>query len=228
VPQSPWSINDTKPNANTRPHSVSENNSHCINNLESGLPICFDEEKRKGRSSVEEIVAEAVKISLRANLCRMHACGREDIDVRCLGNGRPFALEVLGARELPTPELLQEAVTFVMEKRGLNSQGDIELLFLREEGRDLWEGMQTSAEEKKKGYCCVAWSASPLTRQDLDRLEQVCRNGPYCKPDKEGKMSLEVNNIFYLYIIYNILLRNEIINKFWVLSKYIKIYSFFF
>ena len=51
--------------------------------------------ERKGRNSIEEIVGEAVRIALRAKECRMHPCGREDIDVRVLGNGRPFALEVI-------------------------------------------------------------------------------------------------------------------------------------
>ena len=41
--------------------------------------------QRKGRYSVEEILSEAVCASLRASTCRIHACGREDIDVRCLG-----------------------------------------------------------------------------------------------------------------------------------------------
>jgi tRNA U54 and U55 pseudouridine synthase Pus10 len=35
--------------------------------------------------SVEEILSEAVLKSLKASSCKMHACGREDIDVRCLG-----------------------------------------------------------------------------------------------------------------------------------------------
>lgn len=41
--------------------------------------------ERRGRNSVEEIVSEQVVKILRARSCRMHACGREDIDVRCLG-----------------------------------------------------------------------------------------------------------------------------------------------
>ena len=40
---------------------------------------------RKGRCSVEEIINSVVKEHLQAAECRMHPCGREDIDVRCLG-----------------------------------------------------------------------------------------------------------------------------------------------
>lgn len=40
---------------------------------------------RKGRCSVEEIINSVVKEFLQAEEVRMHPCGREDIDVRCLG-----------------------------------------------------------------------------------------------------------------------------------------------
>ena len=42
---------------------------------------------RKGRNSVEEIVTEAIGRSVEAgtNDLKMHGCGREDIDVRMLG-----------------------------------------------------------------------------------------------------------------------------------------------
>ena len=36
-------------------------------------------------TSVEEIVTEAVMKSLKGSSCKLHPCGREDIDVRCLG-----------------------------------------------------------------------------------------------------------------------------------------------
>ena len=36
-------------------------------------------------SSVEEIVTESVMRTLQGSSCKMHPCGREDIDVRCLG-----------------------------------------------------------------------------------------------------------------------------------------------
>lgn len=40
---------------------------------------------RKGRYSVEEIICNAVNHFLACNHSRLHGCGREDIDVRCLG-----------------------------------------------------------------------------------------------------------------------------------------------
>jgi len=52
------------------------------NNLDvDNMPL----QHRKGRNSVEEIISHAVQKVLQCAECRLHACGREDIDVRCLG-----------------------------------------------------------------------------------------------------------------------------------------------
>eukprot|EP00606_Chrysophyceae_sp_TOSAG23-5_P000777 GSChrysophyteH2.ASY1.ANO1.1353.1 assembled CDS len=133
---------------------------------------------RKGRYSVEEFISEAVQFVLGATSCRMHACGREDIDVRCLGNGRPFCMQVSGAKTVPTEALLQQAVAFVSQRQGLNVDGDVDLVLLREAHRTVWEGMQKAAEEKDKGYACVVWTANAITKADLARFHQQCQKTP--------------------------------------------------
>lgn len=62
----------------------------------------------------------------------VHHSGREDIDVRMLGNGRPFVVEVLEAKEAPTQEIIQQAVDFVSAGRGLNVDQDVDVLILEE------------------------------------------------------------------------------------------------
>ncbi len=47
------------------------------------------------RSSIEGIIGERMKELSCAEDYRFHGAGREDIDVRMLGNGRPFILELL-------------------------------------------------------------------------------------------------------------------------------------
>ncbi|CAK9067804.1 tRNA pseudouridine synthase Pus10 (Hup10) (Coiled-coil domain-containing protein 139) (tRNA pseudouridine 55 synthase) (Psi55 synthase) (tRNA pseudouridylate synthase) (tRNA-uridine isomerase), partial [Durusdinium trenchii] len=58
------------------------------------------EGERKGEGSVEEDLAQPVAKHLGASEVRFHAEGREDIDVRMLGAGRPFVLEVRNARRV--------------------------------------------------------------------------------------------------------------------------------
>ena len=44
--------------------------------------------------SVQDLIGEPIREALDAHDTSFHGMGREDIDVRCLGSGRPFVLEV--------------------------------------------------------------------------------------------------------------------------------------
>ena len=53
---------------------------------------------RLGRTSVQEAVEAWLLPALRADSLKFVTAGREDMDVRMLGRGRPFVMEVLNAR----------------------------------------------------------------------------------------------------------------------------------
>ena len=147
-------------------------------------------DERKGRSSVEEIVSEAIAACLQAKGCKMHPCGREDIDVRCLGNGRPFVVEVSQALAWPLDTHVAAALAQINACAGLNSAGDVEVSMLSVCGRSVWEQMQAVAEEKRKAYSCVCWSAERLTRDKLRALEALSLSG--ADVDEEGRPCLKV------------------------------------
>lgn len=137
----------------------------------------------KGRGSVEEVIAHAVKSSaLRPLTCRMHGCGREDIDVRMLGTGRPFVLEVVAAHAFPSlcsvtaNSLCQQIERTVNEG---SDEADVAIVpgSMRLADRSLWETMQKFAEEKKKVYRCVVWCEKSLVDDSAaleHRLQQFC------------------------------------------------------
>ena len=58
--------------------------------------------------SVQDLIGEPIREALGAEDTSFHGMGREDIDVRCLGSGRPFVLEVKRPlrRNLPTKDLV--------------------------------------------------------------------------------------------------------------------------
>ena len=116
VPQSPWTFNEAGFGSKNGFTSTSIGTEE--NTLLEGTT-----ELRKGRYSVEEIVSEPLSIAMKASAVRLHACGREDIDVRCLGNGRPFCCEVLNARIPPTITSLNEAENSIKNRLGLNKYG---------------------------------------------------------------------------------------------------------
>jgi tRNA pseudouridine synthase 10 len=52
------------------------------------------------KDSVQELIARMLLPAFQARAGKFHGAGREDLDVRMLGRGRPFVFEVVGARVL--------------------------------------------------------------------------------------------------------------------------------
>jgi tRNA pseudouridine synthase 10 len=152
-------------------------------------------EERKGRGSIEEIVAFEIKAYCNASVVKLHACGREDIDVRCLGNGRPFALEIIHATKPLTPSILATITANINSHQHMNVEADIAIVggSLQRVPRLIWEKMQTEAEEKKKGYACVVYVANgSVTRERLQALEARSRSGE--DNDEDGVPCLQVSD----------------------------------
>lgn len=63
--------------------------------------------ERKLGVSLEEIMGDVLKKELSATGYVFTSSGREDIDVKCLGKGRPFILEFIQPKrtEFTKPEL---------------------------------------------------------------------------------------------------------------------------
>ncbi|GAB2284673.1 hypothetical protein Dimus_019125 [Dionaea muscipula] len=66
------------------------------------------DEERKGEASVEEIVGDTILPICQGDNYKFHAAGREDIDVRMLGSGRPFLVELQNARVVLSMTLLKD------------------------------------------------------------------------------------------------------------------------
>ena len=77
------------------------------------------------QTSVEEIIAEKVLEATGGESESFHGCGREDIDARMLGEGRPFVLEIKNPkiRNIDLGELEREINAF--------AQGKVEVRDLR-------------------------------------------------------------------------------------------------
>ena len=107
-----------------------------------------------------------------------------------LGNGRPFVVQVTQARAWPVDAHITAAMARINAGSGLNTSQDVEIPMLKLCDRTVWEQMQTVAEEKRKAYSCVCWSAQTLTKEKLKVLEQLSVN-PLCV-DEEGRPSLKI------------------------------------
>ena len=73
--------------------------------------------------SVQDLIGEPIRLALSAEDTSFHGMGREDIDVRCLGNGRPFVLEIKkpGTRDVDLEEIQNIVNQNAKEKVEINS-----------------------------------------------------------------------------------------------------------
>ncbi|MCA1814404.1 MAG: tRNA pseudouridine(54/55) synthase Pus10 [Halobacteriales archaeon] len=81
-------------------------------------------------SSVQELIQAPALAAFRARDADFHGMGREDIDARCLGTGRPFVLELKEPRTRACDlQALEQAMN-------ANGPGQVEVLGLRASQRD--------------------------------------------------------------------------------------------
>lgn len=109
----------------------------------------FVEGERKMGSSVQELLCEILNQSVRAEDYRFSSSGREDVDVRCLGNGRPFVIEFIN----PCCTKLSQEEVSKLQKAVNNSSKLIQLRDLQIVGKKDVKSLKEGEEEKTKAYC---------------------------------------------------------------------------
>ena len=124
--------------------------------LVRGLPQC---RWRAWPTSIQEIVGDPVVRAADGEDHRLHGCGREDTDVRCLGR-RPFILEV---REPRRRRLEWDALA-----REVNASGQVEVDGLAPCARD--DVARLKALRPDKTYRAVAELDREVAEADLARL----------------------------------------------------------
>jgi len=124
----------------------------------------FIDGERKGESSVEEIIAGPLAKLFGATEIRFHAEGREDIDVRMLGGGRPFVVELRNAKR--TSRSCSEAEAAV----NTCAEGVVSIRRVKLCAPSAMAALQRDAENHTKTYACVCWSAKTLTSDDVASL----------------------------------------------------------
>lgn len=86
--------------------------------------------KRMMEESVSEIIIENMASYFGVPLEKIifSASGREDVDVRCLGKGRPFVLEIPDARKSTLPQNIAGTMEMSVEKSKKVSIRDLQLV----------------------------------------------------------------------------------------------------
>ncbi|XP_041838703.1 putative tRNA pseudouridine synthase Pus10 isoform X2 [Melanotaenia boesemani] len=131
-------------------------------------PWVIDGERRM-ESSVEELIATPILSAFRADGFNFSSSGREDVDVRTLGNGRPFALELLN----PHRSRLSKVEMKQLQETINTSSDKIRVRDLQIVSREAMSRMKEGEEEKTKSYTALVWTQRPIQRDDIAFIDDI-------------------------------------------------------
>ncbi|KAG2381879.1 hypothetical protein C9374_005671 [Naegleria lovaniensis] len=137
--------------------------------LERGLPqspwvMRGSKEDEQNTRSVDTYIGEPVMKYTLADSYKFDSSGREDKNVRMLGNGRPFVFAVHNPRRCHfSTEQVQEIENTINTKANGSIQvHTIQIHF----DNTVCQKMKAGAEEKKKNYRCVVWCEADMMKED--------------------------------------------------------------
>jgi tRNA pseudouridine(54/55) synthase len=116
------------------------------------------------QSSVQGFIGDPLLEIFGSREHAFHGMGREDIDVRCLGRGRPFVIE------LKNPMKRDVDSEMVMKVINESASGQLEVTDMRPSNRS--EVVRVKDTPAEKSYT-IRYRIEPLTQDDLDVLTQV-------------------------------------------------------
>jgi len=126
---------------------------------------CTEEDgERIGEGSLEELIQADLCPMFRAALDhRFSSGGREDKDVRMLGEGRPFLFEIRNARA-PAPS--EQALLAAEQAINAHAAGRIKVSGLRLVTKEHTDFLRSCEDTKRKHYRCVIWTRRPIAADD--------------------------------------------------------------
>jgi tRNA pseudouridine synthase 10 len=130
--------------------------------------------------SVEEVIVEPLKALFKASSHALRTSGREDVDVRMLGSGRPFCIELVDPRKLDVSD-----ADLIELQRCINERGGdaVRVSRLQQVAAHVGKSVTTDPSAKRKTYRCLVQTGSPPTDDALHDLSlmrdiQVQQNTP--------------------------------------------------
>jgi tRNA pseudouridine synthase 10 len=129
----------------------------------------FLEGARRGRTSVQEEIQRHLLPVMRADGAKFVTAGREDVDVRCLGEGRPFILEIANARApVPSPDDLR-----AVEAALTASAVGVGVRRLTVVPRSALAAIKAGETSKRKTYRALVELPVPVAAEHLETLSSV-------------------------------------------------------
>lgn len=118
---------------------------------------------REFSTSVEEIIGTPLLEETKSESFSFHGAGREDVDVRMLGNGRPFVLQLTRPKK--------RSIDFEKIQRMINESEAVEVVGLRSSNRR--EVVEIKGGRYPKSYKAIVEFSAPIEEQ---KLKEVVRS----------------------------------------------------
>lgn len=122
------------------------------------------DQERKGSGSTDEYISGVVKKLFNCSEHTFIAAGREDIDVRMLGDGRPFVVNLVNAKRstVDHAQLIEAQAQINLEADGM-----VEVTRLRRVDKRFCEVIKATEETKRKSYCCMVHLSDPPSGEEI-------------------------------------------------------------
>lgn len=117
--------------------------------------------------SIEEFLNDMLNQIFDSEKVILHASGREDVDARMVGTGRPMVIEVYQPRfRLVDKHLLNEVLKTIV----------IDAEVYDEATRETIKLLKTDLSKKEKVYKALIVTSKPISESDLKKLEEFFKN----------------------------------------------------
>jgi tRNA pseudouridine synthase 10 len=116
-------------------------------------------------TSVEEIIVKEILDTAREHQHKFHGMGREDIDARMLGNGRPFIIEIV------SPHKRKFDIQVLENKINAHGQGIVEIEGLRYSSKEEVVAIKSAAHHKT--YQVRVEFGTKVTKEKLKKVVSI-------------------------------------------------------
>lgn len=122
------------------------------------------------KTSVEELISPEFIKEAQADDSKFHGAGREDIDVRMLGSGRPFVLE------LTNPKKRNLDLESIRKKVNSMNEGKVEINQLRYSDKNEVIKIKEEAENTQKTYKALVRGESEVNESEFHEKLKIIKN----------------------------------------------------
>ena len=127
---------------------------------------------KKTEYSVQELIVSVVQTKFTCKEIKFSASGREDSDVRMLGNGRPFLLEITEPK-VGLAGFTSDSLAEVEQTINENSHNLIKVRSLQQIDKNKTMAIKHGEETKRKLYSALIETEKDITKDQLDCLDDT-------------------------------------------------------